>query len=230
LIAKVPKTGSVITDFEHPNIKPVLTACKANLVNFSAVNTSGLKLKFPGKHNIKNAQAAIAVAAILEVPREEAIKSLNDFKGTWRRFEYKGETAEGALVYDDYAHNPQKIQAALQGVREIYPDRKIIAVFQPHLYSRTKTLLAGFSKSFSDADKVILAPIFPAREAFDSTISSEILAEEIKKNYPNKMLRHIATFEEIAKFLKNEAKKGDIIIFLGAGDLYKLAEKLVVER
>jgi UDP-N-acetylmuramate--alanine ligase len=232
--ARVPEEGVIITDFRHPNITPIVRAARAIVIDYNSVPIDGLKLKFPGEYNRQNARAALAVACALGVDFQKAVKSLNDFSGTWRRFEYLGKTnlptGGGALVYDDYAHNPQKIQAVLSGARELFPKNRIIAVFQPHLYSRTKTLLKRFAESFNDADVVVLAPIFPAREALDPAISSKILASCIKENYPDKMLRYIATFEEIAEFLEKESKEGDVILTIGAGDIYKVAERIIKHK
>lgn len=228
--ARVPKDGMVITDFNHPNIGPVARAASATMIDYNSVPISKLKLKFPGEHNRQNARAALAVAGALGIDSQKAVLSLNNFSGTWRRFEYKGKTKNRALVYDDYAHNPQKIQAALAGARELFPKKRLIAVFQPHLYSRTKTLLKSLSKSFAVADLVVLAPIFPAREAPDSAISSEILLRKIRENYKDKILQHITRFEDIADFLDEESDDGDVILTIGAGDIYKIAENLVEQK
>jgi len=228
--ARVPKDGVIITDFEHPNVAPVIRAARAIMIDYNSVPIDNLRLKFPGEHNRQNARAALAVAGALGIDLRKAILSLNNFSGTWRRFEHKGKTKKGALVYDDYAHNPQKIQAALAGTREFFPKKRLIAVFQPHLYSRTRTLLKPLSNSFADADMVVLAPIFPAREAPDPKISSEILLKEICKNYKDKILRHIARFEDITDFLNTEGGIGDVILTIGAGDIYKIAEDLVGEN
>lgn len=227
LANKVPKDGAIVTDFDNPNVEPLAKSTRATMLDYNSANTDGLKLKFPGEHNRQNARAALIVAGFFGVPREKAIASLNSFEGAWRRFEYKGETASGALVYDDYAHNPQKVRAVLAGARELFPNKKIIAVFQPHLYSRTKTLFTEFSRSFADADEVILVPIFPAREKFDQTISSEMLLKKITETSPDKMLRYIVTFDETADYLKKIADKNTVALTIGAGDVYKIAEQII---
>lgn len=226
LAAKIQKQGAIVTDFSDDNIGPAVKVARAPLLDYASVAADGLKLKFPGAHNISNAKAALAVADFLDIPREVALQSLNNFQGTWRRFEHLGETASGALVYDDYAHNPQKIQALLAGVREKFPKKRVIAIFQPHLYSRTKTLLKEFAVSFHDADVVILAPIFPAREAPDPTISHEILAERIRQE-TGREVTTLSSFSDIAIYVQKIAKKGYIILTLGAGDIYKVGDILV---
>src|SRR3989338_7434687 len=139
------------------------------------------KLIIPGIHNRMNAAAALAVADFLNIKNEDAQKSIMNFSGTWRRLEKKGETEEGTIIYDDYAHHPTEIKASIQGLRELYPygEKKITILFQPHLYSRTKALFNDFAKSFSGADNVLLLPIFFARENKDDSISSEKLASAI---------------------------------------------------
>ncbi len=179
-VKKVPQKGFVVCDREDKIVSPALSGVSGKIVNWADFDASKLKMKVPGKHNKKDASVALAVAHILGIDKKKAIKSLEDFSGTWRRFEYKGETKGGAKVYDDYGHHPTEIKATLLGAREIFPKERIVVVFQPHLFSRTKLLLHDFARAFKSADEILLAPIFPAREAFDPTISSDILADEIR--------------------------------------------------
>ena len=155
-----------------------------------------------------------------------ARRSLETFSGTWRRFEFKGRTAGGALVYDDYAHHPTEIRATLAGARELFPDQKIVVIFQPHLYSRTKLLLNDFATSFHGADQVIVLPIYAAREPFDASISAEILAEAItKQGVP---ARAVSGFESASNYLQNlKPNPYNLILTMGAGDIFQLAENLV---
>lgn len=224
LALRVPEDGSIICDIKNKNIIPVIKGVKATVYDHSEIDLSDVKLPFPGEHNRQNARAAMCIAQILSIDEKEIKKSLADFRGTWRRFELKGKTESGALVYDDYAHNPQKVQAVIAGAREMYPKQKITIVFQPHLFSRTKSLFIEFSKSFDLADEVILLPIYPAREALDPSITSEMLADKITPAGKTKVIK---TFEEVENHLKNNAKKDDILLIVGAGDVYKIAEKLV---
>jgi len=225
LVGRLPKDGILICNPNLPNLKPVLDCAVCTVLDYSSVDVSVLKLKVPGKHNRENAQVALVLAGVLEINQSVAVKSLNEFSGTWRRFEYKGKTKTGALVYDDYAHNPHKVRSALQGARELYPDKKIFAVFQPHLFSRTKTLLTEFGKSFKDADEIILLPIYPAREAFDPTINSEMLEEKIKSG--GQLVKTVKNFDMVAEYLKTEAKMGDIIMIMGAGDINNLTKFII---
>ncbi|MFA6272879.1 MAG: UDP-N-acetylmuramate--L-alanine ligase [Candidatus Paceibacterota bacterium] len=226
-VGKVPKNGFVVTNVKDKNIKPVIKNLVCGIIDYKKNPPAG-GLKVPGAHNKENAATALAVAEILGIDKKSAIKSLENFGGTWRRFEYKGKTAGGALVYDDYAHHPTEIKATLAGARELYPKQRIVVAFQPHLYSRTKILLNDFAHAFKDADEIILAPIYAAREPFDSKISSEILAEKIKK-LTSKKVSTFPDFQNIENYLRQSLKSGDILITMGAGEQNKIAEDLLKE-
>ena len=199
------------------------------------------KLSVPGIHNRMDAAAAFAAAACLGIPEETIQKSLAEFSGTWRRLEKKGETKEGTIIYDDYAHHPTEIKASLQALRELYPrdERKITVLFQPHLYSRTKALFDDFAKSFKDADQILLLPIYFAREAPDLSVSSEKLAEAINLTHltpdpspykgegKNIVVQAFGSFEMAENFVKAlNLGKNDIFVTMGAGEAYKVAEKV----
>lgn len=253
---KAPEKGFVVCNQKDKNISVAIAGVSAKVVNWADFKTDKLKLKVPGEHNKKDASVALAVAHLLGIDKKKAEKSLESFAGTWRRFEYKGETKDGVIVYEDYAHHPTEIKATLKGAREMFPNQKIIVVFQPHLFSRTKLLLKDFGKAFVDADEILLAPIYPAREPFDTTISSEILAGEIRKqkvsviaskakqsrnieeqtgllwDYPRKdgvekRVTAFPDFSEIEDELKKRLKKGDILITMGAGEAYKIGENIL---
>ncbi len=217
--AKIPKDGWLVIDKKNNIVSSAVENAIAGIVD-SGTSGSNIKLKFPGKHNKDDAKMAIAVAGILGISEKAAEKSLENFGGTWRRFESRGETKNGAIVYDDYAHHPTEIKATLGGTREMFSDKKIIAVFQPHLYSRTKLLMNDFEESFNDADLLLLAPIYAAREKEDESVSSEILSRNIK----NTKALSFSNFEDIEKYLYENLKKGDILITMGAGDIYKIGD------
>ena len=215
LAAKVPRSGYLIVPAQHPEIRAVVIATKAKVVDYRVFLDKRMQLPLPGGHNQENAAAALA-----------------RFRGTWRRFDLKGKTNTGALVYDDYAHNPDKVLAALAGYREVHPNQHLVVVFQPHLYSRTKTLLEGFSSAFDEADEVMVAPIFAARERRDPSISSRILAQHIeihlkKIGKKKPVVMHVATRDALEKILRKKLTKKDVLITMGAGDIYQLAEKLI---
>lgn len=225
-VAKVPKRGYVVTNAKDKNIKMAIKNATQKIVDYGEFRQQGIKLKLPGTHNKENAAAALAVAHLLEIDKNRALKSLEEFVGTWRRFEYKGKTGVGALVYDDYGHHPTEIRATLAGARELYPKARIVVVFQPHLFSRTKLLLDDFARAFSDADQVLLAPIYAAREAFDQTISSAVLAKRLER-LGKKQVSAFSELAAIEKSLRKELKKDDVLITMGAGEANKIADTLV---
>lgn len=191
--------------------------------NYASIAESDIPpLKIPGVHNRHNAKAALAVARLLGIDEDRARVSLAKFSGTWRRFEFLGRTTNGALVYDDYAHHPSEIRATLSGFRELFPDKKITLVYQPHLYSRTKEHFHEFSAAFALADDIILAPIYAAREPVDPDISSEKLAEEVARG--GRKARALPSFEAIATALKANLKADDVLVTMGAGDVNAVAE------
>jgi UDP-N-acetylmuramate--alanine ligase len=185
------------------------------------ISDNEITLSVPGRHNRKNAQLVVALGEYLKLDREKVLQGLKNFKGTWRRQEYKGNFL-GAEFYDDYAHHPSETRATLQAFREKFPEKKIIAIFQPHLYSRTKILFNDFVSAFTDADKVFLLPIYAAREKFDDTISSEMLATEIGKSKPCVCV----SGENVIETLKQENLENSVVITMGAGDIYGIYKNL----
>jgi UDP-N-acetylmuramate--alanine ligase len=229
-VLKVPKDGFVVCDFKSKYIKDVIKSLVCNVVDYGKINVEGLKLKVPGKHNLQNAKVAVAVGQILDINKTKIFKSLSDFSGTWRRAEHKGITANDVSVYDDYGHHPTEILATLSAFRSIFPKNKITVVFQPHLYSRTKLLIEKFAKVFSDADRVILTPIYAAREPFDPTVSSKDLMDKIKSKDKNKEVMVLNDFEEIENYLKTNTVSGEVVVTMGAGDVYKIGENLLKNK
>jgi len=228
---KVPSDGFVICNPNNKNISDVISGINAKIINWEEYFNKEIKLKIPGLHNKYDAAAAIAAAFTMGISKENSMKYLANFPGTWRRFEFKGKLENGVLLYDDYAHHPTEIMATLEGFRELYPKSgrwKVSVVFQPHLFSRTKLLLNDFAESFKDADEVLLLPIYYAREEDDGSISSEILAKEINKNTHN--AKSFSSFEELEKFLEvrlPEMEEKDIIVTMGAGEAFKIGDFLL---
>jgi UDP-N-acetylmuramate--alanine ligase len=222
LIKKVPAHGAIVADAEHPNIAPLLEGIEASVIDY--MKEPGYPLQLPGEFNGLNAKAAAAAAKVL-LPQVQVVsinRALEGFKGTWRRFEHKGQV-NGADVYDDYAHHPTAIKETLRALKEKTKGRIFIA-FHPHLYSRTRDLLDGFSRAFAGADEVLIAPIYAAREIDDGTISSELLAERVRAEGVS---ARALPFEEIESVIRSEAKEGDVIMTMGAGDIYKVADALI---
>ncbi len=227
LAERVPADGAIITDASHPNIAPVIAGLSARIIDYKKENTGEepFTLLLPGEFNQSNAQAAVAVARFLapDASTTDIRGALSSFHGTWRRFDYKGKTAKGADVYDDYAHHPTAIHVTLAELRK-RTKGKLLVAFHPHLYSRTRDLLDDFATAFTDADGVFIAPIYPAREVDDGTISSAVLAERVSGSG---IPAEAKTFEEIEDAFREYAQEGDTIVTMGAGDIYKVADSLV---
>jgi UDP-N-acetylmuramate--alanine ligase len=181
-----------------------------------------VSLAVPGMHNVKNSLAALSVADRLDVPFGRAAATLAGFTGVGRRFEVKGE-AGGILVIDDYAHHPTEIRATLAAARTRYPGRPIWAVFQPHTFSRTRALLDDFAAAFGDADHVVILDIFPARETDDGSVNSRDIVARMR--HPDARL--IGPLEEAAGYLAGRLRPGDVLITLGAGDGYRVGERIL---
>ncbi|MCR5508436.1 MAG: UDP-N-acetylmuramate--L-alanine ligase [Lachnospiraceae bacterium] len=181
------------------------------------------ELKVPGGHNIGNALAAIALAEFLGIDSDKIASGFLAFRGTDRRFQIKGKLGE-ATVIDDYAHHPTEIRATLSTAAN-YPHERIICVFQPHTYSRTKAFFDEFVDALKGADIIVLAPIYAARETDTLGISSDMISEALKKI--GKESYSFSTFSEIEEFLRKKSCKGDLLITMGAGDIVKVGEDLI---
>ncbi|MBR6486382.1 MAG: UDP-N-acetylmuramate--L-alanine ligase, partial [Lachnospiraceae bacterium] len=194
-----------------------------------------ITLHVPGAHNIGNALAAIALADHLGIDHAVTARGLAEFRGTDRRFQYKGKlrlpsdgaTAEGSVtVVDDYAHHPTEIRATLNAARKCTKGR-IVCVFQPHTYTRTKAFFDDFADALSLADMTVLAEIYAAREKDTLGMSSALLCDELKKK--GKESYYFSTFDEIEEFLRKNCLQGDLLITMGAGDVVNIGEDLLKE-
>lgn len=203
---KVPEDGFIIKEKDYKKIK------------------KDFDLLVPGKHNILNAQAAITAAEKLGVPQKKSKEYLKDFKGTWRRLEYKGEK-NGEVFYDDYAHHPTEIKASFLALKEKYQNRKIICVFEPHQQSRTKKFFKDFVSALKIADQVFIAPIFITREIDDGKTTNKILTHAVNKFTPALAVKNIEELKNnLAKIKKEESL---CAVFMGAGDIYKWTKKII---
>ena len=173
-----------------------------------------------GRHNALNALAAAGAAWMMGIPGEAVSRGLETFHGAGRRMEFKGSW-RGADVYDDYAHHPDEVSATIDSVRTSMPGRRLVLAFQPHTYSRTKSLFDDFVRELKKADVVILAEIYAARERNTIGISSAHLADEIEGAV------FCETLPEVTKFLAQEVREGDIVITMGAGDIFRAGEALL---
>ncbi|SHH43002.1 UDP-N-acetylmuramate--L-alanine ligase [Caloranaerobacter azorensis DSM 13643] len=248
--ALLPRNGLLVINNDDINTPKIINKVNCNIVTFGIKNKSNYKaddisftsngfpnfrliindskeyrinLKVIGIHNVYNALAAIATAHYLNIPINTIIEAIENYTGTHRRFEIKG-SINGIKIIDDYAHHPTEIKATLNAAKKL-PHNKIWCVFQPHTYTRTKALLDEFSESFYDADNVIIADIYAAREKDTGLIHSKDLAD-LLINKGIKSL-YIDNFKDIVNYLLKQANEGDIILTVGAGDIYKVAEMLL---
>lgn len=182
-----------------------------------------IHLHIPGEHNITNALAAIAASAFLGAAPEDCVKGLHHYTGTERRFQLKGKK-DGITVIDDYAHHPTEIKAALAAAQNVQHNTTW-CVFQPHTFSRTRFLFDEFGEAFGDADEIIIADIFAARETDDGTVSAAQLAERIAQT--GKSARYVGDFAAIEAYLREHCKSGDLLMTVGAGDVYKIGENFL---
>ena len=180
-----------------------------------------IKLLVPGRHNISNALSAAAAAYCCSIPTDAIKRGLESFSGVGRRFEYKGEYS-GALIYDDYAHHPSELKALFDSAFQM-GFKRIIAVFQPHTYSRTKAFYNDFIRELSRPDKLILADIYPARETDTLGMSSKEIAEKIEN------AEYIPDYDDIVAKLKVLASPGDLILTVGAGEMDRISSRLARE-
>ena len=249
-VNKVPFYGSVILCLDEEAIQEIIPGIERPIVTYGLVPQADLvahsiqfsenqsffrvrnrgkdlgeiSLLVPGIHNVKNCLAALCVGLELEIPFEKMKKALSEFKGVSRRFEIKGEI-DGVMIADDYAHHPTEIKATLKAARDGYKKR-IIAIFQPHLYSRTRDFYKEFGKSFFDSDLLIVTDIYPAREEPIPGITGELIVSKAKE-FGHKEVFYISRKEEIIPFLSGILKENDLVITIGAGDIYKAGENLI---
>lgn len=194
---------------------------------FTVAGLGEFTLKVPGRHNILNALAVIAVSNDLKVEYLPINHALAAFRGAERRFQLLG-VYQGTPVIDDYAHHPTELTATLAAARERYPNRRIVAVFQPHQYSRTKLLLHDFVSALTAADKVIVPEIYAVRDKAEdiSSVSSKDIVDLINIDNPDKAV-YFKTFEETIGYIKSNSETNDVVLTIGAGPIYKVGEELV---
>ena len=223
LALQVREDGAIICDTSDPNVQPVIDGHRMSVIDYRDHIDLDLRLHLPGLHNRQNAAAASAVAAHLGIEQAVTTKALENFAGTWRRFEYKGDV-NSAPVYDDYAHHPTEIVASIAGARELYPDKKLTVVFQSHTYSRTRELRGDFVAALTRADRVLMLPIYPARAEDQSGISAEDLVSELEEKGTD--AEHFHTHKAVALEIKETVDGDDVVLVMGAGDVTKVGNVL----
>lgn len=224
---KIPKNGLLVANARDQNAGKIINSLKCPVVRFKI--DEKVESSLPGIYNRKNIAAAIAVADYLKIPRVKTLAAVKSFIGTQRRFEKIGVTKTGVPVYDDYAHHPKELKAVIAAAKEKFPGKRLVVVFQPHTYSRTKILMPEFSRAFNKADVVGLMDIYAsAREIPDPEVSSEKLAQLVAKENPS--VSYIGDHESTLKWLDKTLKKDDILMTLGAGDIFYLHQKLCTKQ
>jgi UDP-N-acetylmuramate--alanine ligase len=224
----VPENGFIVADTSQPSIKRVMEGVKANIVDYRSEIDLSLDLKQPGMHNILNAAVARAVGKLVGIDAADVNKSLENFAGTWRRFEYKGDFVNDfgkVPVYDDYGHHPTEVKVTIAGMREKYPNRHLTVVFQSHTYTRTREFFKEFVDVLAKADRVIMLPIYPARKEDVSGVSSEQLVEAINKAGTEAL--YFETFSAAALKVKEITPKDGVVLVIGAGEVTAVASLLV---
>ncbi len=182
-----------------------------------------ITLSVPGEHNVENSLAAASLAHIMGIDPDAIASGLSDFTGTDRRFQYKGKV-NGADLYDDYAHHPTEISATLKTAKSLGANR-VICVFQPHTYTRTLALMDDFVNVLSEADIVVMAEIYAAREQNTTGLSSKVIADRLTEM--GRKAYYFETFDEIKKFLLKKAINGDLLITMGAGNIVNVGDDLI---
>ena len=216
---------------KEANVRAVDIEMKDFKSSYTALNNNKtlgrINLNVLGIHNILNSLLAVATGLELDIPFPAIQKGLAEYDGVFRRFEYKGEK-DGIIVYDDYAHHPTEIEATLKGVKDSV-DNRIVAVFQPHLFSRTRDFYDEFGRSFYQSDALIITPIYPAREKPIAGISGNLIADAaIQSGHKN--VHYVESNDKIVEEISQFATPGDIVITIGAGDIYKFGEKFLEEK
>lgn len=213
------KSANVFADDIHLNDRN----CYDYTLYINGEKISNISLNAPGKHNVLNSLAAASAMFVNNINIINCIPSIEEFTGASRRFEYKKTINNTVKVFDDYAHHPTEIESTLQTAKETNPDR-IISVFEPHTYTRTKALFDGFVDAFKNSDITIITKIYAAREKDTGIVSGKMLADELIAKGNNAI--YIEDFEDIAKYIKQTAKGNDIVITIGAGTVTKISDLL----
>ncbi|PAU94502.1 UDP-N-acetylmuramate--L-alanine ligase [Aliifodinibius salipaludis] len=248
---KVPFYGAVILCLDDPNVRSIIPEIERRTITYGLTPQAKIRavdievnhfnsrftvvkegkelgeinLQAPGEHNVKNALAAIAVGLELDIYFEDIKSGLERFEGVFRRFQLKTEQ-DSVMVIDDYAHHPTEVQATLDAARQGWKDRRIVAVFQPHLYSRTQELYKEFGLSFFDAEVCVITDVYPSREEPIEGVTGKLIAD-VAKEYGHQKVHYVADKNDLPVKLKDIIKPGDVVITMGAGDIYKYGEQFV---
>ncbi len=248
---KVPFYGAVVVCLDDPMVRSIIPRIDRRMISYGftpqakvravdakqgAMKSSftvyyeekelgRVSIKAPGEHNIRNALASIAIGLELEMDFESIKNGLKKYTGIFRRFQVKYED-EDLLIIDDYAHHPTEVKATLQAIKKGWPKRRVVAVFQPHLYSRTQELYQDFGLSFFDAEQIVITDIYPSREEPIEGVTGDLIAETAK-SYGHRGVHYVEDKKELPSRLSEIVEPGDIVVTMGAGDIYKYGELYV---
>jgi UDP-N-acetylmuramate--alanine ligase len=251
-VNKVPFYGAAVLCLDDANVQAIIPRVERRILTYGTSNQADLvasriefhdfgcsyqaryhgtplgriALQVPGQHSVLNSLAAVATGLELEIPVEKILAALAAFQNADRRFQIKGEK-QGVLVVDDYGHHPTEIIATLSAARSA-SDRRIVAVFQPHRYTRTQALEEEFARAFYHADVVIVLPIYAAGEDPIAGVTAEKLADRIKK-HGHRDVRYAADFRAALQMLREKLQEADLLLTLGAGDVWKIGEEVLAD-
>ncbi len=243
----VPFFGAVVVCIDEPNVQSILSRIERRVISYGLSrqaeiraehiehaglassfsvyqgdeNLGRIELALPGAHNIRNALAAIAVGLELDIPFDRIAKGITTFTGVQRRFEQLGDAGD-VVTINDYAHHPTEVKATLSAANEAWPDNRIIAVFQPHLYSRTRDLADEFGRCFLDADVALICEIYGAREEPIEGVDERLVVEAALES-GHRDVRHVEKLVDLSAVVDSIAEPGDRVIFMGAGDIWRAA-------
>lgn len=223
LAQKVSPDGAIVANTDDPHIKAALEGLEIETIDYTQFFNPQFEMAAFGVHNHLNAAAAIAVANYVGVDVYLSREALKNFEGTWRRFQHCCNV-NGAEVFDDYAHHPTEIKMTIKAAKERFPEKRIVAVFQPHTQSRTKELFDDFVAELAKADEVLLLPIYEAREEKKSDVDSHSLCVAVTGKNPH--AKYFETIDEVVKNIHETVTKDDLVLIMGAGPIAVLAKEL----
>lgn len=248
-LALIPSDGYVVMCTDHHHVRDLIPAVRARFISYGLSNGTEYsatihamegrrtsctfrrrgralgraQLNVPGRYNVRNALAATAVGIEAGLAFEQISPALESFGGVSRRFSVRGEV-DGIMVVDDYAHNPVKVASVLRAARESWPKRRVVAIFQPHRYSRTKTTYRQYAQAFRDATDLIITEIYPADEQPIPGVSAELIVDVVR---PTRDVAYIKEQSQVVPTVLPDLRSGDLVITLGAGDIWRVADELV---
>ena len=252
-VNKIPFYGQAILCLDDPNVQAILSRVRKPVITYGfsrqakyridnlrfekgypvfdilndGESLGEFRLQIPGRHNVLNATAAVALANEEGIAPDIARKACAEFQGVTRRFEFMGEK-KGVMVFNDYAHHPTEATATLLGFREAFPDKRIVVAFQPHLFSRTRDQHEAFGMAFANCDVLLVADIYPARERPIEGVTGALVANSASDR-GHRNARFVGDQANILPILKEELREGDVVVLMGAGNIYKLGTRILEE-